>query len=129
VRGASALGKLLASHPRADVRVIVVWMPVVSSDVGPPTDEVRAPLRDPRVTEWWDPSHVLSKRVNERAQLVARETGSRPEVAPGEIVWDVIIALDPGTTWQDPFPAPGWHGGNVIDVLAPVEERLRALPR
>ncbi len=116
MRGASALGTLLAAHPRANVRVLVVWLPVIASDKGPPADEVRAPLRDPRVIEFWDPKRWASPKMMERF--------TTPDFAPDQVAWDLIGLYPAGAVWEDPFPAPSWHDGPVVRALEPVERFL-----
>lgn len=122
MRGASALGEALAAHPRADVRVLVIWLPVLETDRGPPTETVRRPLAvDARVTEFWDPTHWASPRMLERAASVD------PEAArPGAVAWDVVAIYPPGATWTDPFPAPSWYGGPVVDRRKEIDDALEA---
>jgi hypothetical protein len=127
VQGASALGALLASHSEADVRVLVIWLPVMASDTGPPTNEVRRPLQDTRVMEFWDPELWASPRMMPRAVAMARAQGEEPDFDPNGIAWDLIALFPRGTTWEDPFPAPVWWGAPVVDSLEPVEGTLSGL--
>jgi hypothetical protein len=124
VRGASALGELLAAHPRANIRVLAIWLPVILTDLGPPSDAVRRPLDDPRVIELWDPGRWASRRMIERAAMMARAEGREPPLRPDEIAWDLIALFPAGTVWEDPFPTPSWYDGPVVRVLEPVEEQL-----
>lgn len=126
MQGASALGTLLASHPESNVRVLVIWLPVIESDTGPPTDAVRRPLRDPRVIEFWDPALWASPRMMERAVAMVRARGEEPDFDPNGIAWDLIALFPRGTLWEDPFPAPEWWGAPVVDSLEPVGEFLSA---
>ncbi len=65
------------------------------------------------MTELWDPERWASPRMVARAGL-----------DPGEIAWDVI-ALYPATVgWAEPFPAPTWYDGPVVQALEPVERFL-----
>ena len=126
MRGASALGELLDKYPDADVRFLVVWEPVILTDLGRPMRAVRKPLADPRVMEFWDEDRWLSPRMIERAALIARAKGEEPPLAPDDIAWDVIVQFAPGTLWEDPFPVPSWYGEEpVVRSLSPVEEALR----
>ncbi len=124
MRGASALGEALAAHPRADVRVLVIWLPVLETDVGPPTEAVRRPLAvDARVTEFWDPTRWASPRMLERAARVD------PEAArPGAVAWDLIAIYPAGRTWEDPFPMPSWYGRPVVDERKEIDEALERAP-
>ena len=118
MRGASALGDLLAAHPSADVRVLVVWLPVIASDLGPPTATVRHPLTvDPRVTEFWDPTQWASHRILSRP-------GSESAHREG-VVWDEVDAYPKGVLWADPFPTPSWSGRPIVDQLQVVDGLLR----
>ena len=124
MRGASALGTLLAGHPNAEVRVIVIWLPVVLSDFGPPSKSVRKPLRDPRVFEFWDPEKWASPRMMERAVQMVRAGGEEPEFDTDDTAWDMIALYPAGVVWEDPFPTPTWWEFPVVENLAPVETRL-----
>ena len=125
MRGASALGDLLDKYPQADVLVLVVWEPVILTDLGPPIRSVRKPLSDPRVMEFWDEDLWLSPRMIERAAMIAREKGEEPPLEPNNIAWDVIAMFGPGSAWEDPFPTPSWYGDEpVVRSLGPVEEAL-----
>jgi hypothetical protein len=117
VRGASALGDLLAAHPRADVRVIVIWLPVIDTDRGPPQAAVRRSLADPRVVEFWDPHQWASPR------MLARSIAG----GSGGVAWDVVAVYPPGAVWADPFPAPSWSGRPVVDQEA-ILDGLLAVP-
>jgi hypothetical protein len=126
VRGASALGELLARYPAAKVRVIVVWEPVIPTDKGPPTAAVRAPLsRDPRVVELWDEQLWMSSRAMKLAAEEARAAGREPP-DPDDIAWDFVAIYPAGAKWEEPFPRPTWHGEPVVQSLAPVEELLES---
>ena len=128
MRGASALGDLLAAYPKADVRILVIWLPVVATDQGPPTDEVRKPLRDHRVIEFWDADKWASPRMMERAALMVRAEGGVPDFGPDAIAWDLIALYPAGVVWEEPFPAPSWWDAPVVEALEPVEELLKESP-
>lgn len=120
MRGVSALGDVLARFPSADVRVFMVWIAAVETDRGPPSSDVRAPLRDPRVTEWWDPARWLSPRVIAERVERARRSGESPP-ATDDPAFDFIARYEAGVRWSDPFPTPGWSDEPVVtarDVLA-----------
>ena len=128
MRGASALGTVLAKYPEASVRVLVIWLPVILTDRGPPKDKVRRPLQDARVIEFWDPELWASPRMIERAAAMARAQGAEPELGPDDIAWDVIGLFPAGVVWEDPFPTPAWYDGPVAYVLDPVDRHLSAAP-
>jgi hypothetical protein len=124
VRGASALGEALDRHPEANVRVLVIWLPVILTDLGPPKEKVRLPLQDPRVIEFWDRHLWASPRMMKRAAALMRAKGEEVEFGPDDIAWDVIGLFPAGVVWEDPFPTPTWYDGPVADVLEPVDRFL-----
>lgn len=126
MRGASALGDLLEEKPRDGVRTLVVWLPVVRSDDGPPSAVTAAGVPDRNVRKHWDPERTVGA---EAARALPR-TATRPcrqptglEV-PDAISWDCVLVFEPGVRWEDALPAPSWFGGPVIDVL---DETRRAI--
>lgn len=127
VRGASALGEVLKRHPGADIRVVVIWLPVLVSDTGPPTKRVRGPLQDRRVIEYWDPDRWASPKMMQRATMMVHARGEEPDFDPEGVAWDLIALFPPGTVWEEPFPAPSWYGAPVVDALEEVEDQVSAL--
>jgi hypothetical protein len=87
------------------VRILVVWLPAIPSDFGPPTGSLR--IRDPRVIEFWDQKGWLSRRA----------TGSKTG-------FDFVVYFPPGTVWQDPFPAGGSAGSPIHASLGVIEAAL-----
>ncbi|MGH9868061.1 MAG: hypothetical protein ACREAA_07860 [Candidatus Polarisedimenticolia bacterium] len=123
MRGASALGELIAKYPDARIRVQAVWIPVVQTDKGPPDASVTAPLDDPRVEWYWDEKRLLVPRMVERTIQLHKMGRAVPLVEPGDLMWDVIVAFDPGVRWEDPFPAPSWYGMEAVFNTVPMVER------
>lgn len=126
MRGASALGAVLDKLPAARIRVFVIWEPVISTDVHPPTAEVRAPVADPRVTEYWDEGLWMSPRFVERARLTAEAAGTTPVIAAGEIAWDFVARFPPGVRWEEPFPVWDYYDRPVENVIGAVEAQVAA---
>ena len=128
MRGAAALGKALAEQPRAQARIFVVWFPVLDGDQGPPSAAARAPLRDPRIVEFWDPKRRVSPLMIERALKLAKAKGETPDFDEEAIAWDVIAFLPEGAIWEDPFPTPTWTDAPVEGAI-PRVKRLLAIPQ
>jgi hypothetical protein len=126
VEGIAAFGKAIADRPEADLRVLVVWLPVLESDVGPPADSARRPLRDPRVTEFWDPDRRVSPRMIDRAMRLVRAKGQEPDFDADVIAWDVAMFFPAGTAWEDPFPTPAWSDAPVEQAVPRVIRALGA---
>lgn len=128
MRGASALGELLAKYPHARVHVMVVWMPIIPTDTGPPDSRVTGPLADSRVSWYWDEQRILTPPMVERTRQLYERGLTVPQVEPGDLLWDVITAYDPGVVWEEPFPVMSWFGMEmVLHSLPMVERRLKEM--
>jgi hypothetical protein len=97
---------------------MVVWEPVIVSDIAPPTTPVLALVPDTRTRQVWDASHVVSTTIRK----------SQGE-DPGNVVWDWIALFPPGVRWDDAFPRPAFEGGEVVRVIGQVEEQLSVAKR
>ena len=129
VRGASALQSALppedASHP---LSVLVVWEPVLASDLGPPRRSVRARLPDPRALQFWDAARAVSKECV-RAALAHPERLQHGEtMTPDTIAWDVVAVFPPGARWDDDMPAPSFYGSTVVDAAPELGKVLAGPP-
>ncbi|HEX6850271.1 MAG TPA: hypothetical protein VF139_02605 [Candidatus Polarisedimenticolaceae bacterium] len=128
VHGIAEFGKAIADRPDADLRVLVVWLPVLDSDLGPPEESARRPLRDPRVTEFWDPDRHVSPRMIDRAMRLVRAKGEEPDFDADVIAWDVAMYFPAGAAWEDPFPTPAWSDAPV-ELAVPRVKRALASKR
>jgi hypothetical protein len=121
VRGASALQDLLRAHRDPNLRALVVWEPVIWTDVGPPTTSVMARLSDPRVVQFWDPQKALSRVMVDRW----RKLGKIPELEHDTVIWDFVALYDPGARWDGGPPPPRWHGYPVVKAIDGLRAALR----
>jgi hypothetical protein len=120
VRGASALEEVLAERRDAKLRAIVVWEPVIWSDVAPPLSAVLARLHDARVTQFWDPGRLLSRAMVGKWKRMGKMAGLDDDT----IVWDWVGLYDTGERWQDGPPAPRYHGYPVVHAVADLRRNL-----
>ena len=105
----------------APIRVLVVWEPVIWSDVAPPTDASTGRVADPRAVQFWDPARAVSRELVRVAGL-----------PPDTIVWDFVAIYRPGSRWAERPPEALYHGYPVADVIAEVRAGLKdaaAAPR
>ena len=63
MRGASALQGVFEKRPDAKLKVLIVWLPVVATDVAPPTKRVLGRLKDTRATQFWDEKRLTSDAI------------------------------------------------------------------
>ncbi|HZI94911.1 MAG TPA: hypothetical protein VFE84_11750 [Patescibacteria group bacterium] len=94
--------KILEEHPDGRLRVILVWEPVVSTDIAPPTNHALGRLSDSRAAQLWDRELSLSRSIRS---------------GDDEVVWDYVAAFPAEVRWQDGLPKPDFEGSSVLSVI------------
>jgi hypothetical protein len=117
VRGASALDRLLAEFPQGKLRVLVVWEPVLASDVAAPLTGVLARLSDRRVTQYWDPGRVISADLVRSVNEAPARYGFEAALPPGFVSWDVVAVFARSARWERDVPVPVHYGGPVVQSI------------
>lgn len=101
--------QILKRYPDADLRVYVVWLPVMPLDA---RFDVARLLIDPRATHYWDNDQLVS-------HALGNAYGS-----PSQLVWDAFFVFGPDARWNDGPPRPLESGGPVVDYMATLKSRL-----
>jgi hypothetical protein len=101
--------------------VLVVWEPVLRTDLAPPTSHVLAHIRDPRARQFWDAGRLLSASMVQ----AARERGD--PVPENGIVWDLVATYPPGVLWKEAPPLADFSDGPVVNVIDAARRRLGAV--
>src|SRR5215472_6934844 len=96
-----------------NVRVFVVWEPVLSTDFSAPSTAALARVPDARVTQYWDRERTLSHLMGEYNRAT--------------VVWDYIAVYEPGATWQDAPPKPVYSDHPVRDVIGGARNAMQHL--
>lgn len=96
-----------------NVRVFVIWEPVLPTDFAAPSTAALARIPDARAMQYWDRSRALSRVLGERNRST--------------VVWDYIAVYQPGTEWQDAPPKPVYSDGPVRDVIAGAKDAIQRL--
>jgi len=118
------MNNLLRQHPEADVRVFVVWEPILPSDWGAPGTLVLRRLSDRRVEQFWDKDNVIA------AQLARDARPPQPKqecCVHDEILWDLVAVYPPGSAWTTTAPVARVFNGPVVNVTSEVEAAISAL--
>jgi hypothetical protein len=108
--GISALQRVLAAKPDPQLRVFVIWEPVLVTDWTAPSSFTLGRLSDRRAQQYWDRGRLLSKTMGEKGK--------------DSVVWDYAAIHPKGAIWQDVPPKPSFEGGTVLDVT---DDLLQAL--
>lgn len=112
---------VLQKHSDAAVRVYAVWLPILPTDLAAPITSVLSRLPDRRVQQYWDPDHLLAKRMaaDARPPLPEQECCVR-----SGIPWDLAAVYPKGMTWDGRMPTATVFNGPVVDVTTAIEAAL-----
>jgi len=113
LQGASATGQLLREINSKDVRVFVIWEPVLATDFAAPSTAALARIPNLRVSHYWDRKRALSHLLGERNRST--------------VVWDYIAVYAPGPLWQDAPPRPVYSDHPVRDVISGAKDAIQRL--
>lgn len=104
--------QLLREINSKDVRVFVVWEPVLATDLAAPSTAALARIPDARA-QYWDRKRALSRLLGEH---------DRPTV-----VWDHVAVYAPQTVWQKGPPTPVYSDHPVRDVIGGAKGAIQQL--
>jgi hypothetical protein len=93
--------------------VFVVWEPVLPTDLRAPSTATLRRLADPRVSQYWDKEHVVSRLLGERNR--------------SSVVWDYVAVYRPGKHWDHSPPEPDFSGGPVVRAINRTREAILQL--
>jgi len=113
LQGASATEQLLREINSKDVRVFVIWEPVLATDFTAPSTAALARIPDLRTSQYWDRKRALSHLLGERDR--------------SSVVWDYIAVYAPGPLWQDAPPKSVYSDHPVRDVISGAKDAIQHL--
>ena len=98
----------------AQIRVFVVWEPVLPTDWGRPGTAALARVPDLRAVQLWDPKRQLSEAMGGGSSLRKR----------GDVIWDVALIYSRGARWEMAPPQPLFNEGPVVNVIEAFRQKL-----
>jgi hypothetical protein len=117
LQGVSATSDILRHSPNAKLKVFVIWEPIVFSDLVLPPDSVLRGISDPRVAQFYDSKHRVSKAL--QAQMLAHGVTGQDYYVKDEYVWDAVAIYPPGVRWEDTGGMkPDFVGAPIVEVSA-----------
>ena len=121
MRGASAVEEMLAEMPDAQLRVMVVWEPILWTDFKSPSGGILSRLSDRRVVQFWDRNHFIARGLEEA--LTAQ--GHEIDRFGADVLWDDVAVYAPGLIWTDKQPPPNYFDGPVYEVIPELRDAIQ----
>ena len=86
----------------SNLRVFVIWEPVIVTDWGTPGNTITALVADPRASHFWDRELRLSALYGNTSRLDTLAAKSHVDFNMGDVVWDAALVYPPGVRWGSP---------------------------
>lgn len=115
---------MLQKFSNQNLRVIVVWEPILPTDWRRPTTGTLSRVADPRAEQFWDPRHLVSQEI-ERS-LAANHVSFHGHASGGDL-WDLAVLYSPAASFGDALPSPAFIDGPVVDVVEPLSRTMQQL--
>jgi hypothetical protein len=107
--------------------VLVVWEPILPTDLRAPTSGTLARIPNLRVRQFWDPHHEVSKALSRMANLRQSGANTGTDTSNG-FHWDEAIVYAPHSKWED-SPAPVFWRGPVYRSISGLTPALTEVSR
>jgi hypothetical protein len=116
--------EILERQRGAEIEVFAVWEPMLATDWQAPGNGVLARLKDVRARQYWDPEHLLAKR------LAADAREPQPKQAccvQDNILWDLAALYPAGAQWKELLPGAVFFNGPIAKRQAELEGAMQGL--
>jgi hypothetical protein len=114
---------VLREFASAPVSVFVVWEPILVTDSAGVTRSALARVSDPRVAQFWDGGHQLSKHMGGPGTF-GPKSGAKILFDMDEHVWDFVAVYAPGFRWRESGESPVFAGAPVVQVVGDLRASL-----
>jgi len=108
------------------LRVLVVWEPMLPSDLRSPVRGTLGRIPDRRARQFWDPQHLVAQEL----RRIASENPDQPKPECCTFrgwFWDGAILFAPHSKWRQAPAAVFWNG-TVVRVAPDLEKVLQNRP-
>jgi hypothetical protein len=97
----------------SNLKVFVVWEPVLPTDFFAPSTRTLGRLADRRASQYWDKGHLISHLLGEHDEASA--------------IWDYVAVYERGKLWDQAPPAPEYSHVPVVEGIDETTENVRRL--
>ncbi len=112
---------MLRENHSNNLRVFVVWEPILPTDWSRPSRFVQHRISDSRAMQFWDRNHLVANQL--RAHLSESQAAS---CSHGKILWDVVAVFSKDAKWDS---APVFIGGPVVRATPEAAKQLAMISR
>jgi len=95
------------------MRIFVIWEPVLPTDFGAPSTATLRRAFDPRVSQYWDKDHIVSRSLGERDR--------------SSVVWDYVAVYQSGKLWDQVPPDPAYSNVPVVRAMGGTRDAVERL--
>ena len=92
----------MRANSSADLRVFVVWEPVLTTDWGTPSPSLTGYVPDSRAVHFWDRDHRLSAALGGVTRLHSLARAEGVGFRMKDVIWDAALVYPPDAKWGDP---------------------------
>jgi len=124
LRGASAAEQILKRDSDPNLRVLVVWEPILPTDWRAPSWSTLRRIPDARAKQFWEPNHLVAQELNRIAKEKPGQLQPRCCTSKG-FFWDEAIVYTPRAKWES-GPSPRFMSGPVVEITAGLQSALAA---
>ena len=105
---------MLKGNHIENLKLFVVWEPILPTDWFPPSRFIQQRISDRRAIQFWDKNHLVAKEL--RAHLADSQVAER-----SRILWDVVAVFRKNTKWNS---TPAFFGGPVVRATPELAKQL-----
>lgn len=117
---------ILQHTAQPNLRVFVIWEPILWSDWHPPTPATLARIPDWRAAQFWDPGHLVSREMQHA--IHQGTTLPRPKCCiENGYYWDMAAIFPPDARANDALPQPSFFDGAVVGQASAIQKKLKEL--
>jgi hypothetical protein len=113
LQGASVFQRLLDEQREGNIRVFVIWEPVLPTDLAAPSTMTLKRIADTRASQYWDKEHLVSKSIGET----------------DGVVWDYVAVYPQGKLWEKGPAEPIYSKAPVVHAIDGTREAIQKLLR
>jgi hypothetical protein len=121
---------VIDEYPSEVLSILVVWEPVLPTDVAPPTTTALGLVHDPRAIQYWDAGRSLSADiVRSMTASPGRYGVDEHELGADTVVWDAVAVFPAGALWERDLPVPAFMDFPVVHSVDGLRASLASLVR